>query len=151
MITTHVELFSENIDQLKEVIPLHYAELALNQDKVPLAPQWHIYLAREKHGELLFITLRDAGSLAGYFIGFIAPGLHYETCLTCIMDIFYVRPDERGQAAGKMLFEFVEAELRRRKVNRMFVGSKCHMDASWLFERLGYERVEVTYTKWLED
>lgn len=151
MITAHVEPFSANIEELKKVIPLHYEELALNQDKVPLAPQWDIYLAREKAGELLLVSLRDSGRLAGYFIGFIAPGLHYETCLTCIMDIFYVKPDERGQAGGKILFDFVEKELRRRKVNRMFVGSKCHMDASWLFERLGYERCEVTYTKWLED
>lgn len=149
MITAHIESFAASIDELKEVIPLHYEELALNKDKVPLSPQWDIYLARERAGELLFVTLRDQGKLAGYFIGFIAPGLHYSTCLTCIMDIFYVKPDERGQAAGKQLFEFTEKELRRRGVDRLFVGSKCHMDASWLFERLGYERCEVTYTSWL--
>ncbi|NMX39360.1 GNAT family N-acetyltransferase [Pseudomonas veronii] len=151
MITAHLEKFADNIEELKQVIPLHYEELALNKDKVPLSPRWEIYLDREQAGELLFVTLRDAGQLAGYFIGFIQPGLHYSTCLTCIMDIFYVKPDERGQAGGKLLFEFVESELRRRKVNRMFVGSKCHMDASWLFERLGFERCEIFYTKWLED
>lgn len=151
MITCHVETVRENFDELQVVIPQHYAELALNQDKVPLSPQWQIYFAREDAGEVLFVALRDAGKLIGYFVGFIAPGLHYSTCLTCIMDIFYVVQDERGQSAGKQLFQFVEDELKRRKVQRMFVGSKVHMDASWLFERLGYERCEVTYTQWLGD
>ena len=151
MITAHVESFTANIAELQEVIPLHYKELALNQDKVPLAPQWDVYIAREKMGELLFVTLRSEGKLAGYFIGFIAPGLHYATCLTCIGDIFYVHPDFRHQGGGKTLFEFTEKELRRRKVNRWFVGSKLHQDSSYLLKMMGLEPCELTFTKWLED
>lgn len=151
MITAHLESFTERLPELQPLLPLHYKELALNQDTVPLAPQYEVYIEREKQGGLIFVTLREAGELIGYFIGFIAPGLHYKTCLTCTMDIFYVHPDRRGGSAGVKLFKFVEAELTRRGVQRWFVGSKCHMDASWLFERLGFERVEVYYSKMLGD
>lgn len=151
MITAHVESFESNLDYLKPLLPIHYEELALNQDKVPLSPQFDKYIAAEHRGELLFVGLRNAGELVGYFIGFIAPGLHYSTCLTCQMDIFYVHPDHRGTGAGFQLFKFVEQQLKQRGVQRMFVGSKMHKDASWLFEKLGYTPVETYYSTWLGD
>lgn len=149
MITCHVESFEQQLEELQVLLPLHYRELALNQDQVPLAPQYHIYIERERAGGLLFVTLRDAGELVGYFIGFIAPGLHYSTCLTCTMDIFYVRQDRRTGSAGVRMFRFVEAELRRRGVQRWFMGSKIKADASALFKRIGAAPVETYYSKWL--
>lgn len=151
MITAHIESFEENLEYLKPLLPIHYKELALNQDKVPLSPQFDKYVATEKQGGLIFVTLRSAGQMVGYFIGFIAPGLHYSTCLTCQMDIFYVLPEHRGSGAGFQLFKFVEQQLKRRGVQRMFVGSKMHKDASWLFEKLNYTPVETYYSAWLGD
>lgn len=149
MITCHVESFEERLAELQVLLPLHYRELALNQDKVPLSPQYHIYVDRERAGQLLFVTLRDAGELVGYFIGFIAPGLHYSTCLTCTMDIFYVHPARRSGSAGVRMFRFVETELKRRGVQRWFMGSKVHADASALFKRIGAAPVETYYSKWI--
>lgn len=151
MITAHIESFEENLEYLKPLLPIHYKELALNQDKVPLSPQFDKYVATEKQGGLIFVTLRSAGRMVGYFIGFIAPGLHYSTCLTCQMDIFYVLPEHRGSGAGFQLFKFVEQQLKKRGVQRMFVGSKMHKDASWLFEKLNYTPVETYYSAWLGD
>jgi len=151
MLSAQIESFTERLGEFRPLFPLHWEELALNKDKVPLDPQYDIYIQREARGELLFVTLRELGTPVGYFIGFIAPGLHYRTCLTCTMDIFYVHPAKRGGRGGIKLFKFVEQELRRRGVDRWFVGSKCHADASWLFEILGFDRVEVYYSKWLGD
>lgn len=151
MITAHVESFEQNLEYLKPLLPIHYKELALDQDKVPLSPQFNKYVAAEQRGELIFVTLRKAGQMVGYFIGFIAPGLHYSTCLTCNMDIFYVLPDHRGSGTGFQLFKFVEQQLKKRGVDRMFVGSKMHKDASWLFEKLNYTPVETYYSAWLGD
>ncbi len=149
MITCHIESFEEKLPELQALLPEHYKELALNQDKVPLSPLYDVYIARERQGGLLFVTLRDAGQLVGYFIGFIAPGLHYSTCLTCTMDIFYVRADKRQGSAGIRMFRFVEVELKRRGVQRWFMGSKVHADASALFKRIGAAPVETYYSKWL--
>ena len=149
MITCHIENFEQQLPELKVLLPGHYRELALNQDQVPLDPQYAVYIERERQGGLLFVTLRDAGELVGYYIGFIAPGLHYRTCLTCTTDIFYLRPDKRKGGAGLRMFQFVESELRRRGVQRWFVGSKVHMDASYLFKLIDAEPVETYYSKWL--
>ena len=149
MLTAHVENLTERLEDLKPLFPLHWEELALNKDKVPLDPQYHVYLQRDARGEVIFVTLRDKGELVGYFVGFVAPGLHYQTCLTCHLDIFYLRPDKRGARGGVILFKAVEAELKRRGVQRWFVGSKAHKDASRLFEALGFDHVETTYSKWI--
>lgn len=151
MITAQIESLTERLGELKPLFPKHYAELALNQNQVPLNPQYDEYLRRDAAGGVMLVTLRDAGELVGYFVGFVAPGLHYRTCLTLTMDIFWVHPGHRGNGAGFVLFGAVEREAKRRGVQRMFVGSKCHKDASFLFERRGYERCEVYYTAWLGD
>lgn len=149
MLTCHVESFEERLDELKVLLPDHYRELALNQDQVPLDPQYEIYIDNERKGGLLFVVLRDAGEMVGYYIGFLAPGLHYKTCLTCITDIFYVKPEKRDGTAGIKMFRFVEKELKRRGVQRWFTGSKVAHDASALFDFLKFERVEIFYSKWL--
>lgn len=151
MITAQVESLTDRLEELKPLFPSHYEELALNKEEVPLDPQYWIYLERDKRGEVLLVTLRDQGVLAGYFVGFVAPGLHYQTCLTLTMDIFYVWPAYRGNGGGFLLFKEVEKEAKRRGINRMFVGSKLHKDASFLFEKLGYIPVEKYYSKWLAD
>lgn len=149
MITCCAERLSDELENLKPMFPEHFAELALNQDKVPLDPQYEVYLERENRGEILFVAMREDGNIVGYFVGFIAPGLHYQTCLTLTMDIFWVKPEHRGNGAGFQLFKFVENEAKQRGVQRMFVGSKLHKDASWLFARLGYQEVERYYSAWL--
>ena len=149
MITFHVESFRQSLPEFEPLLPLHWAELALNQDKVPLKPQWNLYFQREDAGELLFVAAREEGKIVGYFIGFVSPGLHYETCLTCIMDIMFIQKDKRIGTAGIRLFKFVETELVRRGVQRWFVGSKVYADASALFERLKFTKTEVFYSKWI--
>lgn len=151
MITYQVESFKERLDEFKYLLPQHWEELALNKDKVPLSPMWDIYFSLEDAGQLLFVTAREAGEIVGYFIGIVKPGLHYSTCLTCIMDIFYIRKDKRQGRAGIKLFQFVEKELKRRGVHRWFVGSKLHADAGPLFKYLKFQPVETFYTKWLGD
>lgn len=151
MITAQVEPYMDCLPELMACYDHHWEELALNKDKVPLAPQYDVYEARDDAGQLLLVTLRDTGRLVGYFIGFIAPGLHYKTCLTLTMDIFWTHPDVRGGFAGVKLFRAVEKDARRRGVHRIFYGSKMHKDASRLFEFLKMEPVETFYSKWIGD
>lgn len=149
MLTAAPEPFPPFLDEVMPLLPDHYAELALDKDRVPLAPQYHVYLDRDSRGEVLTIAMREAGELVGYFIGFVNPGLHYSTCLTLLLDIFWLKPEHRGKHGGTILFDAVEKEARRRGVQRMFVGSKVHLPADWLFERRGYTKVETHYSAWL--
>jgi hypothetical protein len=74
MITAQIESFTASLPEFKPLFPLHWEELALEKDKVPLDPQYNIYEFKESMDELLFVTLREDGKPIGYFIGFIAPG-----------------------------------------------------------------------------
>lgn len=148
-LTAAPESFTACIPELKAVIGQHWEKLALDKDKVPLDPQWHVYVAKEQQGEVCFIAMRDRGALVGYAIFFIAPGLHYRTCLTAIMDIWNVLPDHEGPKALLTLWKAVETELKRRGVDRVFVGEKLHRPCGKLYAYLGYEPVEQTYCKWL--
>ena len=153
MITAHIEPFMSQVDELKRLLDTHYDELALNKDKVPLSPQWNLYDHHEKSGALVYVTLREAGELIGYIISIVAPGLHYSTCLTAHMDILFVRPDRRDASAKGVLLmiDTLEKELRRRGVQRWFMGTKLHKDIGAVFRRRKFEAVEMTYTKWIGD
>ena len=157
MITAHVEHLTDNLEELKPFFDPHWQELALNQDKVPLDPQYEVYLERDARGEVLCVVLREAGRIVAYFVGFVAPGLHYRTCLTLQMDIFWLHPDHRaGDSLDAVerdmlcmqLFDAVETEGRRRGVQRAFYGSKLHKDAAALFAGRHMVEIERYYSAW---
>jgi len=157
MIKYQVESFTDCIEELKPLLVSHWQELALDQAKVPLDPMWEVYIQKDLEGAILFVTVRDQGRLIGYFVGFVGPGLHYRTCKTLQMDIFWLHPEFRedslswveGELISEELFKFLQSEAVKRDVQRIFVGSKLHRDASTLFERLGYVEVERYYSNWI--
>lgn len=149
MITASVESFGYCLGELKPLLMTHWNKLALNKDKVPLDPQFDVYLRKEAAGELMFMVLRDAGKMVGYWIAFIAPGLHYRTCLTAQMDIWNLLPGYESGIAAMVLMRAVEREYRRRGVDRSFIGEKLHKPTGRLFKAFGYEPVETYHSKWL--
>jgi hypothetical protein len=157
VITAHIERLADTLEELKPLFVPHYEELALDQDKVRLDPQYEVYLEREARGEVLLVTLRDRGRIAGYFVGFIAPGLHYRQCLTLTEDIFWLDHQYRdadsldrleADMAASIMFEAVRSEARRRGVQRAFLGSKWHKSSAAVFEQMGLRKIEEYYSAW---
>lgn len=143
------EPWPDFIKEAQPLLPLHWEELALNKDKVPLDPDYAVYDAADSKGNVLVVTARDESKLIGYFIGFLSPGLHYKTCRTLQGDIFYIHPDYRGAGCGIHLFNQVRIDAMKEQVQRIFIGSKMHKDVSFLFERLGYIEVERYWSLWI--
>ncbi len=144
MTVATVERFSDCIEELKPILPLHHAELAIDPLEIALEPKWDVYRARDEQGQILFVTLRKRGVLVGYFIGFLVESLHNDLRL-CAQDIFYVREEERLQGAGTVLFDAVEAEFRRRGGGRWIVATKVHLNAGPFFKRHGFSEIEHSY------
>lgn len=153
--TTAIEDYLDTLPELTEVYPLHWRELAVSSD-IPLEPDYAAYGHLYAAGQLLLVTLREGPRLAGYFIGFIFPEMHYKSCLTCTGDIFFILPQYRGGMAGLKLFRAVEAECRARGVQRWHVTSKLRnmngddKDSGAMLRRLGFTAVEVHYSKRLD-
>lgn len=152
MLTTAIESCLQGIAEREELHQVHYLALSQHQHHgFLLDPQYEVYAAREQRGELLYVTLRDAGKLVGYYVGFIGPGLHYKTCLTLITDIFFIHQDYRGRHGGVKLFKAVKVEARRRGAKAIFASHKiAEPEPGRLFALFGFEPVETNYCCWLE-
>src|SRR5271170_1508068 len=122
MITAQVESFQHAIDELRELFPTHWHELALFQDRIPLAPQYDEYVRRERDGTLFLATVRWDGRINAYYTAQVQPGFHYGTTLTGMGDMLYVVPDARGSGLIFPLMRCVEKELRRRAVKVWYSG-----------------------------
>lgn len=146
-----VEKLSDVLDVLKPILPLHYAELAMHQDKISLNPDYNMYINLENMGKLLFVTLRKRGELVGYYIGFVDKSIHYSPHIFCNQDIFYVHPDARGNNGGNILFEAVEKEAKRRGATYIMNFSKNHKPSAYLFDKRGYDQIETTHSKYIGD
>lgn len=157
-LTCTVERLHEVLSELKPLFEPHWGELALDQEKAPLDPQYGLYLQRDAQNEVLCVILREKGAIRGYFVGFIAPGLHYQRTLTLTMDISWLHPCLRGEdslgqveqeLALEQIYEVALEEARRRGVQRVYFGTKLHKDIGALYERLGLTCVEHYYSGWI--
>jgi GNAT superfamily N-acetyltransferase len=149
-LSVQVEAYGDMLEEAKPLYQRHWEELALDQDAVPLAPDWERYAALEASGALSIVTVRARGRLVGYSFMVVQRGLHYATTLEARMDMFWIAPEHRGRMGGVRLFREVERELVRRGVRRVYAGSKLHRDASRLFLALGYKPIETWFSKMLE-
>lgn len=147
-LTAQVEQFKDVLDDHgRQLLKRHHAEIALDQEEVDYAPDWARYEVLDKLGQLSITTLRSQGIIVGYCVMHVMPELHYKTTLTATMDIMWVAPEYRENMGGLRLMRAVEAELRRRGVKRVYMGSKLHKDISKIFKAMGYVPIELWFSK----
>lgn len=141
-----------SLELAKECEPLlrqHYEEIAWRKDLIGLAPDYATYEALEKMGRLRCYMARRDGIIVGYAVYFVKPHLHYLNTLVASNDVLYVERSSRGAILGKRLLAFAEERLRAEGVHYIGLHIKDCMDWSPLARKLGYERVEVQYQKWI--
>lgn len=145
------EKIADCLEEIKPILQLHYKELCTFPDKMPLDPQYEQYLEGEKRDKIQFITVRDGDILVGYYVGLIGKGLHYQTILTNLQDIFYVHPDYRMKGLGKILFEQVLLDNQKLGIKYWKVNCKVWNDAGHFFEKFGFKKTEEHYALWIGD
>lgn len=148
-LTAQAERLADTLGQMKLMFPEHWAELARNRDKVPLDPDYDEYLAMERRGDVLLVTLRADGELVGYFVGFKRWHLHYRTHMVVMGDIFWIHPAYRLNGGGAVLFDRVFKEARRLGASEVIAGSKMHKDVSAFLTYMGMEEFERYYSIWV--
>jgi GNAT superfamily N-acetyltransferase len=149
------ESFLAILPELMPLFRLHWRDLGLYQDKMPLAPRVAVYEYLEKNGELLTLTARLEGELLGYFIARIGPALHYETTIHAQTDITFVHPKMRGRGLGVRLFLAAEKEMKARQVGIWQAGTKTigpHYESmDRLLRWMKFAPTDLYYSKWLGD
>lgn len=142
-----VEPFAQAWPDAQVLLRLHWDEIALDKDTIPMAPAAEQYKLLESVGQLLVVTMRIEGELVGYHASFIRPHLHYATTLMAFTDLFYIHPNHRKGRNAWNLFRTVEHELVQRGVKRMHASCKLSLDLLTLFRALGWTEIERNFSK----
>jgi hypothetical protein len=145
-----VEPWSSCVEEMEELFPLHWKELAVFQDKIALRCDRERYANLEKAGALLLITARIQQKLIGYFVGFMFPHPHYLGSGNWGMtDMYFVLPEYRKGTGLKLFIAFEEA-LRERGVVQAVTSCKVHEDHTEFLEKLGWKWTDKTFQKHLK-
>lgn len=148
-LVAQIESLSDALEEWQAMLPEHWAEVAPFQAQVPLDPNFDAYLRLEMAGMLVFAGLREAGRLVGYYTGYVAPSLQYQSRQFCMHDHIYVHPGARARMGGRRLLRCVEHELQRRGVTLWYASEIDGTGAGRLYEAMGFHRSEVSYAKLL--
>jgi len=148
MVTFQKEPFQGRFfDEAQPYFAIHYKELAVDQDEVPLDPDYPMYFKLEEMGILHTFTARDAGKLIGYNLSLVKGHLHYQSTLTAHNDIYYLDRAYRKNGVGRSFFSAWMVELKRLGVVRILLGTKLHEDHRALFKHLGFKEADTILTK----
>lgn len=144
-----------------EAVPLlfaHWKEIAHYPD-IALAPDMEAYAASEAAGILRLYTARAQGDgpydratafgpplLLGYALFFLRPNPHYRGSVQAVSDVIYLAPSMRGINGWKFL-KYIDAELTKEGAEIAYHHVKLAHDFGPILKRMGYEAVEVIYTK----
>ena len=144
----------EFLDQVENdilaLLDLHYKEIALNQDKIKLNPDWDVYRALEEQGRLKIFTARDGSTLVGYFVVVVGVNMHYKDHTFACNDIIYLHKDYRKGFAGIKLIKFAKKCLTEDGVSVLTINTKVHQPFDKLLDRLGFNLIERVYSSYLQ-
>lgn len=147
MITFMVEPWSACFGEMSKLWQEHWEEVAINRNSIQLDPDLDEYASLERTGALHVVVARERGAIVGYHISIVRPHLHYRRSLSAFTDVYFLRASHRKGLTGVRLIKAAEETLRARGVQKMFTGTKKHLDMGPIFERLGWTETERLYTK----
>jgi GNAT superfamily N-acetyltransferase len=107
------ENYAEIIEELKPLLPIHWAEISQRKD-IPLSPDFDFYERANAAGMLWAYSARlsPGRDLIGYCIMAYTPRhAHYDHAWAKD-DTLWIHPDHRNFGVGDGLFDFFEADLR---------------------------------------
>lgn len=138
---------------IREALPLlrrHWQEVALYHDRIPLEPDFDYYYAMERMGRVALITARSHGTLVGYMMQVVGPGVHYLKTLWSNNVVLWVDPAFRGRIGLALLIK-MEEHLRSRGVTLFEIESKIYKEddvhLGRILDHRGFRRVAVVHHK----
>lgn len=145
----------------KELMPLfkrHWQEIALDQEFVPLDPDWDLYYAMEVAGKLHILTARKEVTtnktmptdLVGYIFNLVGGHLHYNSTKFAHTEMFWLAPEFRKGWWPVKMFKENLAGLKEREVEVSTINFKLHFAnarVGKLLARLGYTATDIVMRK----
>ena len=103
----------ETLSEVKQLLPMHWREMAQRQGDIPLDPNFVAYETLFKAGFATIFTARVDGKLVGYIIFIVTPRhMHYDH-RWAKDDTIWIHPDHRNIGIATGLFDCFEADLKK--------------------------------------
>lgn len=159
MLEFAVETWADLERDGQDIFKVHYDELALHKEQMPMGLDGTIYLELERLQRLLVITARKEGVLVGYYLGIFIPKHPHnkDAGPVATTDMFYILPEHRKGGAGARLLRFAVDEFRRRGIVVVSLSIKWlrEKESDWqtlrMLNALGWECTDLVLQKVLRE
>ncbi len=152
MIKYAVERMTERlVEEIKYLLDLHWEEIALYKDKIEFLPDYEAYYALDEAGALQIVTVRKDGAIIGYYISFVYTHPHYKENKFAQNDILFIHPEYRKGTIAYRMFKFAENELKKIGCSVLLVHMKDKFSFEPLCKKLGMDKQEIVYSKYIGD
>ena len=133
------------IDEMEDLIELHYAEISTHKHIKKLNPDWERFVDLEEQGISRVLTARDGDTLVGYLITFTLPHIHFKDCVMSHNDAVYLHPEYRGKN-GIRFFQAAIQDLKDNTESDMLaVHMKVFAPFRKLLAHLGFKQTEENW------
>lgn len=149
MVTFQKELVYQVVNDVGELLKLHYQELTLNKDRIALNPMWERYAALEQADAFVVFTARDDGQLIGYSAFFVNRHMHYGDLVMCNNDVLFLHPDHRTGRTGIKLIRYCEDQALAmfEKNFSLTWHAKDNTPLADILRRMGYTLQDLIFSK----
>jgi GNAT superfamily N-acetyltransferase len=146
-----IERWAPFIEEGKEIFPVHFEELALDKEQMPLGMDFAFYQKLEDLGFLHVLTAREGKKLVGYYIAMVFQSHPHnkDAGPVSTTDMFYILPAYRKGGAGAKLLMMAEKTLRERGVKKAAISVKVHQNHGTLLKALGWKETDIVFHKLL--
>jgi len=147
MLRIQTETWTAIDQEIEEVAGFHWDELALDKLLFERDLDHERYLKMDELGMMHVVTARDENKLVGYIVCFVMPHLHYKSSgLTALADMYFLMRQYRNGAGVRMFME-MERGLKAKGVIRAHMSCKVHENHTKLFEAMGWDLTDLTFSK----
>ena len=138
------------LEQAKDLLYMHWEELALNKDKVYLNPDVNKYVLLQQAGSLCNIVVYKDEMVVGYSIIFLSTNMHYQDHIYANVDVLYVHPEYRHSTIGARLLVATEQLAKDNGASVILHHAKPYVPMIIKpLEKLNYQLYELMYGKYI--
>ena len=147
MVVNRVEV-RQFISEAEPLIQENWKEAGYDME-LEFNPMYEEYITLGDMGALCCYGAYEGDEMVGYFVALVTKHYHTADSLVAKCDTVYIKPEYRGKNRLTELLDGVEQDLYEYGVDRLFicVRTKQKPKGDGLYEKLGYNNEETTYSK----
>ncbi len=143
-----IELLTDVVMDLNELILSYYADTVAQEGIPPLRMNWQFYAGMEAANRLVVFTARnDDKELLGFGMYIIGNHPQHAGMPFALCNTLAVGTKHRNQGIGTLLVEAAIAYFRTTDVKMLVHGHRTVYDAAPLFPKLGFDLIEHIYMR----